>query len=1253
MKKICIMLTLIILCCMASSTFSMETYATDDVRRDVLTGTSKTQYIVTYNSNCSYIDNFSKTYDLAQVAEHPILERTGYDFAGWYYDSACTNPVENYSVEDQTWYAKWNPYYEYTITNGKITLNKLLHYKVVNGVAITDISVPDYIDGYPVTVIGSNAFSNSTDLTGVTLPNTVTSIKASAFDNCSNLTSVTIPDSVISVGRSAFRKCKNLSSIKLPKGITIIEESVFLQSGLTEISIPEGVTSIGRNAFYGCSNLRRVQIPASVTSIGKEAFKMCESLTGIELPIGITTIEEGTFSITGLTEIIVPNGVTSIGRYAFRSCEKLKSIQIPASVSNIADYAFSHCDAVTDVYYDGLEEQWNRIANGNLMNTNLHCLDVSVEKVTIEIRDANTNQLIPYASASARYKSTDEMVFMYNCDGSTYYNLRFPIDYIYMNVGGNYECMQYEISKPGNGKLVLFAYPRGSDYQSRVTGISLVGQSEMTVGETQNIYAAVSPATALNKAVTWSSSNNNIATVNANGKVTAKASGNVTITARTQDGGFVDSVAISIVEKNVVREIKYDNYSYKFSNYRGNFGYSDYYVIPYVRYLQLGLSPSQATVMARWWGGNCFGMSTSSMLFYKNIMREEKYNSSVHVPCDFDAPDSDFNVNEIKLREMIELMQISQCLVSGVEMRSPADVAREIDNGNPVVLGMYEEGRKNGHAVVIYGYTKSDDVYCFNIYDCSWFVNKLTYLNNNYFYFDRVSDYDWRIFEYYTYDMILDLYEKIYNRNSHNAISLLSLEEDIKYTYIICPEEDISIVNAVGQMSTVTDGNLNGQIKDIKLVADSYLAENPKYTIIAPTDTYTITGTSDEEVTTILADDYMSVEVTHKSSVPVTISADLHEIKIENSEVSNYRIKYTTYDNAFDEMTISGIASGPVNVILEDTNVVVSGADNISAIATVSGVETTAVANDVNNGNAVVDCTVVDDIANLQILIDDIAVTEAMQLAERQQLLTPEYSVASGEYTEGQTLTFTKDEDTLIYYTTDESIPTKDNGILYTLPIEINQSMTIKAIATKYGYADSEILELNYVLPNVVPPFSSLATGEYDTIQVVELKHQDGVEIYYTTDGTEPTENGVLYNTPITIFEDTTIRTYALTNGIASDVVEYEYQINHQYPIYINDGIVNQDGELIDNTNLTELSQITLVANKTKTEELVATFIASFYDEQGKMLKTYANANTLIESENVINISVEAVPGAVTLRVFVWDELKTATPLCEAKDIGV
>lgn len=82
-----------------------------------------------------------------------------------------------------------------------------------------------------------------------------------------------------------------------------------------------------------------------------------------------------------------------------------------------------------------------------------------------------------------------------------------------------------------------------------VTGVSVAPTTVSTsVGSTQQLTATVSPANATNKNVTWSSSNNSIATVNAAGLVTGVAVGTATITVTTQDGARTATATVMVTQ---------------------------------------------------------------------------------------------------------------------------------------------------------------------------------------------------------------------------------------------------------------------------------------------------------------------------------------------------------------------------------------------------------------------------------------------------------------------------------------------------------------------------------------------------------------------------------------------------------------------------------------------------------------------------------------------------------------------------------
>ena len=82
-----------------------------------------------------------------------------------------------------------------------------------------------------------------------------------------------------------------------------------------------------------------------------------------------------------------------------------------------------------------------------------------------------------------------------------------------------------------------------------VTGVGVVPSSlSVAVGEDATVRAEVAPANATNKAVTYTSSAEAVATVSAAGVVHGVAAGSATITATTTDGNFTDTCAVTVTE---------------------------------------------------------------------------------------------------------------------------------------------------------------------------------------------------------------------------------------------------------------------------------------------------------------------------------------------------------------------------------------------------------------------------------------------------------------------------------------------------------------------------------------------------------------------------------------------------------------------------------------------------------------------------------------------------------------------------------
>ena len=149
----------------------------------------------------------------------------------------------------------------------------------------------DYCDG--LSSLTWNAINCTTNgdmttynLSQVNIGNEVKKLPIGLAAN-SQITSISIPNSVDSICYSAFTGCEGLLSVDIPNSVIHIGDDVFSYcKGLTDVTIPDQVTRIGDNAFTNCTNLMRITIGASVDSIGYGAFGHCTSLQKvISLPL--------------------------------------------------------------------------------------------------------------------------------------------------------------------------------------------------------------------------------------------------------------------------------------------------------------------------------------------------------------------------------------------------------------------------------------------------------------------------------------------------------------------------------------------------------------------------------------------------------------------------------------------------------------------------------------------------------------------------------------------------------------------------------------------------------------------------------------------------------------------------------------------------------------------------------------------------------------------------------------------------------
>ena len=257
-------------------------------------------------------------------------------------------------------------------------------------------------------------------------------------------------------------------------------------TSMESVTVSNSIGYIGLGAFSGCTNLKNIDIRTSggnTIYIYDGAFYGCTSLDNVVIPGSVRFISQTTGSTfagcTNLKSVVIENGVTTIVQAIFENCVNLENVTIPNTVTEIYPLAFIGCTKLKSI----------------TIPRSVKTIVKSAGKTMGYYRDSDYNYIKIADFTIKGYKGTAAETYAKD---------------------NGFKFVALDVSEP--------------------TSVSLNKTSlTLDVGKSYTLTKTVSPSNAVTS-YTWSSSNTSVATVDKNGKVTAKKAGTATITVKTSNG---------------------------------------------------------------------------------------------------------------------------------------------------------------------------------------------------------------------------------------------------------------------------------------------------------------------------------------------------------------------------------------------------------------------------------------------------------------------------------------------------------------------------------------------------------------------------------------------------------------------------------------------------------------------------------------------------------------------------------------------
>ena len=425
-------------------------------------------------------------------------------------------------------------------------------------------------------------FSECGKLQAITIPMVVNKMDTQMFTNCTSLASVTFDDDkdliemaygssdandglfrdcpveTLYLGRwlsyntevpsrSPFYSIAELKNLTLGKHLKVVDKYMFSYcTGLENVYVPDNITSINMWGFRGCSALKSVRFSENLSQIGDYGFSECASLDNVTFPASMTSTSDNSFSnCSSLRNLDLGKNLLVIGPSAFENDSILSGVNIPETVYGLGVGAFKNCVSLPYV----------KIPKGALTTVSKEsfkgCIGIEWISLSENITSLGENAFegctgIKYVKSYAM--TPPEGLVNFPSDVETNGTLFVPEDNDeYPDVLGDY---QYSPTWENWGTFKRIT-------ENTLLSSLTLNQSDahLKACETLALAVTVGPDEATNKKVDWKSDDEAVASVSADGVVTAHKVGQTSIHAIANDGGGAKATCIITVDPTMVSSI--------------------------------------------------------------------------------------------------------------------------------------------------------------------------------------------------------------------------------------------------------------------------------------------------------------------------------------------------------------------------------------------------------------------------------------------------------------------------------------------------------------------------------------------------------------------------------------------------------------------------------------------------------------------------------------------------------------------------